>query len=73
MFTKNKKLSELNEHVEKRREVRKREKTNGKTQLKLNIDPELKKVLQDTYGKNLSALFEEEMLARLKRDNIKAG
>lgn len=39
-----------------------------KAQLKLLIDPELKKVLQAKYGRNLSKMYEDEYFARMIKE-----
>jgi hypothetical protein len=39
-----------------------------KAQLKLLIDPELKKVLQAKYGRNLSKMYEEEYFEKMIRE-----
>lgn len=67
-------LSKYRSLVKKRREVREegeRQNLNSElAQLNLKINPELKDALQSKYGRNLSKLFEEQMLEKLEKDGF---
>lgn len=52
----------------KKKPDRVEEPMSAKTQLKLMIDPEIKQLMQEVYGKKLSKIFEEESIARLIKD-----
>lgn len=67
-------LSKYRSLVKKRKEAREEEErqlTSELTQLNLKINPELKDALQSKYGRNLSKLFEEQMIEKLERDGFK--
>lgn len=61
--------------VKKRKEAREEEEAqklkSDLAQLNLKINPELKDALQSKYGRNLSRLFEEQMIEKLEKDGFK--
>lgn len=60
--------------VKKRKEAREEEERQQlkaeMTQLNLKINSELKDALQSKYGRNLSKLFEEQMIEKLEKDGF---
>ena len=65
---KSSKLIELAQRIKAKNEGREAENATTRSQLNMEVDSELKEALRDAYGRNLTRIFEEEMLARLMRD-----